>query len=66
MAEHNMKTPPDRSLLDDAQQAAFRADCEAGKTDVELADKWGLRERTATNWRLRLYGPRKKKNCPAT
>lgn len=38
---------------------AFRADC-AVLSDVELAVKYELRERTATNWRLRLYGQRLK------
>ena len=37
----------------------FIKDVKAGLTDVELAEKYDLRERTATNWRLRLVGSRK-------
>lgn len=56
----NASNPPDRSLLDKQQQEEFSEDCLAGLSDVELAQKYKLRERTATNWRLRLHGPRKK------
>lgn len=42
------------------QRAGFLADAANGMSDTDLARKYGLTERTATNWRMRLLGRRKK------
>ena len=54
------KRKPEWGHLPASEHARFTADVERGLTDGELAEKYELRERTATNWRLRLVGPRKK------
>lgn len=53
-----------RGKLDPTRQAGFLADVEAGYSDSDLARRFGLSERTATNWRIRLFGRRQKQKNP--
>lgn len=55
------QTAPTRTRKGDLpieRHSAFKSDVADGLGDTELARKYNLSERTATNWRLRLVGPR--------
>jgi hypothetical protein len=52
--------PKRRGKLDVARQAEFLRDVESGLSDIALARLYDLTERTATNWRVRLFGRRRK------
>lgn len=49
-----------RGKLDLDRQARFLRDIESGMSDRDLARQYDLTERTATNWRVRLFGRRRK------
>lgn len=52
--------PKTRGKLDAGRQASFLRDVESGLSDSDLARRYDLSERTATNWRVRLFGRRRK------
>jgi len=49
-----------REKLKEKKRDEFVEDVSRGMSDADLAKKYKLLERTATNWRLRLVGPRVK------
>jgi len=53
-----MVKPSKRGKLPAHKREAYVMDVEAGMSDVDLAKKYKLSERTATNWRVNLCGKR--------
>lgn len=63
MSAENPNTCGRRGILSTEEQAAFKEDAQA-MGDTALARKYGLSDRTATNWRIRLVGARTKEKSP--
>lgn len=57
-----MRNEEARGKLSLQKRDGFKVDVVNGMSDTDLARKYNLSDRTATNWRVRLCGSRPKEN----